>query len=74
MKKLETMYRIELTTNELEVLTSALHNEYSDLKELFSVEDDPVKANKIYNRKNEVRDLRNFFGNLIGRRYMGNDA
>lgn len=74
MKKFETVYKVELTAEEIKLLTSALHNEFSDLRELLDVEDDPTEAERIRKRKSDIRSIRNFFGELIGQFYMGIDA
>jgi len=81
MRKLETVYKIELTNEEVETLVLALQNEYTDIKERIATVETEVQTPEDARRlsdmnklKSNIRSLRNDLGNLIGRSYMGMDA
>ena len=81
MRKLETVYKIELTNEEVETLVLALQNEYTDIKEqIDTVEaevetpENSMRLSDMNKRKSNIRRLRNDLGSLIGRSYMGMDA
>ena len=72
MKKLETIYKVELTTDEISIITTALHDEYKFYKEQ---RPDTIDESKIICDKiQSVRTIRNEFARLINRSYMGDDA
>lgn len=81
MRKLETVYKIELTNEEVETLVLALQNEYTDIKERIATVEAEVETPENSRRlsdmnklKSDIRRLRNELGSLIGRSYMGMDA
>lgn len=80
MKKLDTVYKIEVTAEEVEAITTALHGEYKFIKsELDEVLQDSKKATfenieRIKKRLDTVRAIRNNFADICNRRYMGEDA
>jgi len=81
MRKLETVYKIELTNAEVETLVLALQNEYTDIKERIAAVEGEVETPENAKRlsdmnkmKADIRYLRNDLGNLVGRTYMGVDA
>ena len=81
MRKLETVYKIELTNEEVETLVLALQNEYTDIKERIDTVEAEVETPENSRRlsdmnklKSNIRRLRNDLGSLIGRSYMGVDA
>lgn len=72
MKVLATTFTIELTKDEIEILTMALHDEYKFCKDL---QPDNIKDRKRIEEKTEnTRELRNNFAGLIAKSYMGEDA
>ena len=77
MRKLETVYKIELTNEEVETLVLALQNEYTDIKERIATVEAEVETPENSRRlsdmnklKSNIRRLRNDLGSLIGRTYM----
>ena len=72
MKTLEKSYKVELTTDEIEIITTALHGEYKFCKE--SRPDTIDESKRIYNKMQAVRTIRNEFASMINRSYMGEDA
>lgn len=72
MKTLETVYKIELTTDEIEIITTALHGEYKFYKE--QRPDNINESKRIYDKIIAVRTIRNEFANMINRSYIGDDA
>lgn len=78
MKVNETLYNITLNPKEIETITNALHAAYTETRdayrELITEEHNAHDENVLYNRKNELREIRNSFANLIGRSYMGQDS
>ena len=74
MKIIEKRFFVELTESEIETITTALHAEYKFRREDAEKEQDaPRKARRSADAC-EARSLRNVFADLIGRRYMGEDA
>lgn len=73
MNVLYTTYTIELTRQDIEIITTALHGQYKTNRELYqgSTAD---KAPYIYAHMKDAQELRNTFGHLINRSYMGEDA
>jgi hypothetical protein len=67
---------MELTKDDIELITTALHGQYKTEQELYEkdTKDEYAPDNKYYILMNKARDLRNTFGSLINRRYMGQDA
>ena len=75
MKVLNTVHTIELTTKEIELITTALHGQYKTERDLYMKDNDSkAYCGKYYDAMNEVRDLRNVFAKITGRVYMGEDA
>lgn len=72
MKILNTVHTIELTTDDIELITTALHGQYKTEQELWTQDDDPY--GRYYDAMNQARDLRNMFAGMINRSYMGADA
>lgn len=72
MKTLEKVYKVELTTDEIEIITTALHGEYKFCKGLRP--DNQEESKRIYNKICAVREIRNSFASLVNRSYMGEDA
>lgn len=72
MKTLENLYKIELTADEIEIITTALHDEYKFYKEKSpdTIDESKIICDKIQS----VRTIRNEFARLINRSYMGYDA
>lgn len=64
MKLVESKYKIEFEKTEVEVMVDYLHKAYMALRE-----DDANKETAI-----AMRELRNNFASLVGRRFMGIDA
>lgn len=72
MNRIETTYKVELTADEIEIITTALHGEYKFIKELkCKNQDEIIKRN---DKINKVRTIRNEFGSIIDRSFMGEDA
>lgn len=72
MKTVETVYRVELTADEVELITTAMHGEYKFLRAEREKSQD--NAERLYSKMKAVREIRNNFADLCGRRYMGEDA
>lgn len=72
MKTLEKIYKVELTTDEIEIIETALHSEYKFCKELRP--DTIDESQRIYNKMQAVRTIRNEFASMVNRSYMGEDA
>lgn len=73
MSIIETTYTITLTPAEIEIITTALHGQYKTGKELMETAT-PDQIPGLTRRTDEARTLRNTFGKLINRSYMGIDA
>lgn len=73
MTVLNTTHTIELTTTEIDIIATALHGQYKSDKELHenSPKDQPAY---IYQHMKLAQELRNSFGNIINRTYIGADA
>ena len=68
MKIEKTTYTISFNAEEIKTITHALHDLYKSLRDKpnrLSVEEEQLITSRI---------LRNQFGDLVGIRYMGNDA
>ena len=77
MKIINTVHTMELTTKEIELITSALHDKYmkySSLNERDLVENHDNLYGKYYDEMNQARDLRNVFAKIINTTYAGKDA
>lgn len=78
MKVNETLYNVTLNPKEIDTITNALHACYKETKEqyikLLTEEHDAHDEITLYNRKNELKEIRDSFANLINRVYMGHDA
>ena len=74
MKKLDTIYKIEVTAEEVEAITTALHGEYKFIKDMRTKAETPEKSQELYNKMELVRSIRNNFADICNRRYMGEDA
>lgn len=72
MKMIEKTFTIELTEQEIEIITTALHGEYKHIKEMKC--DSPEHSRKMHEKMVNIRGIRNSFASLIGRMYMGEDA
>ena len=73
MTKINTMHTVQLTTDEVNLITTALHGQYKKCKEIIS--DNKTDAQPyIFEDMSLARELRNAFGNLVNRTYMGEDA
>lgn len=72
MKTIDTVYRVELTADEVEIITTALHGEYKFIRA--EREKSQENAARLYDKMRDVRTVRNNFADLCGRRYMGEDA
>lgn len=70
MTTLEKSFTINLTETEVKYITDALHLYYKTMRD----EEDPTTRSKNFETTNYVRVLRNHFGNLFGRCYIGSDA
>ena len=68
----KTVHTIELTNEEIELITTALHGQYKTERELYENDDDTY--GRFYDAMNQARDLRNAFAHIIGRSYTGADA
>lgn len=73
MKSKCLAYTVELTREEIDTVTTALHNEYKFLKEKYA-NVRPQNAVEVCKRIDEVRTLRNDFARLIGVTFMGEDT
>lgn len=79
MKVSETIYSIELSEKEISTLVNALQTVYnvikSDMKErVENGTDDGKEMARLFNSKNEIRMMRNDFAEIIGRKFLGEDA
>lgn len=72
MKTIVKTFTVELTSEEISLITTALHNEYKALKTTCSESKDETENS--YNQIKCFRDLRNSFSSLINVSYMGEDA
>lgn len=75
MKKINTKFQVELTTEEISILTNALNDKYMDIKAM--LENNNVSTayvKQLGEEKTIVKNLRNNFADLIGRYYVGNEA
>ena len=72
MKTIDTVYKIELTAEEIELITTAMHGEYKFLRA--EREKSQENAARLYDKMRDVRTIRNAFADLCGRRYAGEDA
>lgn len=75
MKKINTKFQVELTTEEISILTNALNDRYMDIKAM--LENNNVSTayvKQLGEEKTIVKNLRNDFADLIGRHYVGNEA
>ena len=72
MKKIQTVYNIELTPEEIEAIATALHGEYKTLKT--TAQESIEQSRRTYEKMQIYRELRNSFADIINRRYMGEDA
>lgn len=74
MLKIAQKFTVELTTEEIELLTTALHGEYKFIRKLCEENANPREAARLHEKTQAVRALRNSFSGLINRFYMGEDA
>lgn len=79
MKTVEKVWTIELTEQEIETVTRALRGEVQFIKQDIETYDlttseGTQKAVRRKHEMDEAKELRNAFGRLIGRTYMGEDA
>lgn len=79
MKTVEKVWTIELTEKEIETVARALRGEVQFIKQDIETYDLTTSegTQKAVRRKHEMeetKELRNEFGRLIGRTYMGEDA
>ena len=72
MTVIKKTYTIELSEDDVELITTALHGQYKTESELYQNDDDIY--GRYYDAMNKARDLRNTFAKLINRAYMGADA
>ena len=73
MKTVKQSFTIELTTEEIEVITTALHGEYKFVKDLRTKAEQDQQP-RLYQKQKTVQRLRNDFAELVGQRFMGEDA
>lgn len=71
MKTISQTYTIELTKDDIHMITTALHGQYKHNREM--LENDSKCLDYIKNDMTFARNLRNSFANLIGVQYMGED-
>lgn len=62
MKVTEKTIAVELNEQEIAIITHALHHFYKEQQDID------------YDNANDARILRNEFGQIVGRFYMGDDA
>lgn len=79
MKTIEKVWTIELTEQEIETVARALRGEVQFIKQDIETYDlttseGTQKAVRRKHEMDEAKELRNAFGRLIGRTYMGEDA
>ena len=74
MLKIAHKFTVELTTEEIELLTTALHGEYKFIKNLRAENANPSEAPRLYEKQKALQALRNSFAALVNRFYMGEDA
>lgn len=75
MISIEKQFTVILTEKEVDYLTTALHGEYKCVADRIKKnQSDATALVRDSDRMQVVRHLRDDFGNLIGRRYMGEDA
>lgn len=75
MKKINTKFQVELTTEEISILTNALNDRYVDIKAMLGKNNISTSyAKQLEEEKVVVKNLRNGFANLIGRCYMGREV
>lgn len=73
MTVIKKTYIIELTPEDIELITTALHGQYMTNKAIIEENGDNT-VDYIRQNLKAARNLRNEFGNLINRSYMGVDA
>lgn len=73
MKTVNKVFQIELTENEIELITTALHGEYKFIR-AEREKADQDSAPRLYEKMQAVKAIRNSFADLVNRRYMGEDA
>ena len=71
MNLVKRVFTIELSPEEISIITNALGNYYREQKELEKDEEAPADFKETVM---QIKDLRNNFGGLIGVKYMGEDA
>lgn len=71
MKTISQTYTIELTKDDIHMITTALHGQYKHNREM--LENDSKCLDYIKKDMTFARNLRNSFANLIGVQYMGED-
>ena len=74
MKTVETLARVELTREEIEIIASALHDRYKALRAEAAAEAGTKTGAARSIDASDARNLRNSFSDIIGRRYMGEDS
>lgn len=74
MTVLNKTYTIELTDQDIDIITTALHGQYKTEKELLQEQSEGSARTRIFDNMDLARNLRNDFGRLIGRAYLGEDA
>lgn len=87
MNTTKTTYTVEITTDEIKILSDALHeqfkttkNEIDNIIDFMTENPDEIssetirKKEDLIHKRDNLRQLRNGFANLINRFYVGADA
>lgn len=67
-------FTVELTPEEIDIITTALHGEYKFIREQRHKPENADRQPQLYQKQQATQKLRNAFAELIDRRYMGEDA
>lgn len=71
----EKQFNVILSDDELDFLTTALHGEYKTVRDrIRKTKEGQEVSQRDMDRMNTCHNLRNEFADLIGRKYMGEDA
>lgn len=73
MQTVKRSFTVELTAEEIEVITTALHGEYKFVKDLRTKAEQDQQP-RLHQKQETTQRLRNEFAELVGRRFMGEDA
>lgn len=73
MQTVKHSFTVELTADEIEVITTALHGEYKFIKDLRTKAEQDQQT-RLHQKQETTQRLRNEFAELVGRRFMGDDA